>query len=201
VALKNSATTVWVAGELAQPAAAALSGIITISTLGATNSAEVTIAQGQRGFVTSVPLEFAATSPVDVRVRFPAPEGQSPLADAVRVNAVTGISTPLLFRRGPATGNRQQPAGQAQFSRTERARFEVALAGDTKLDAGRVLDRNGNATELPVAVGERTDAAGQRWGTADVVLAALAPGDYLIELSGSAGGAARKVLSAFRVTR
>ena len=94
-----------------------------------------------------------------------------------------------------------QPAGQPQFSRTERARFEVALAGAAKIAGARVLDRNGSAIEVPVAVSERTDDGGQRWSAADVTLAALAPGDYLIELSGTADGAAQKVLAAFRVTR
>ena len=201
VTLLGAGTMVWVTGELTPPATTATSAMLTVSTLGATTSAEVQIAAGQRGFVAAVPLKLAASGPVDVRVRVAAGEGQLALTDAVRVDATVGLSAPLMFRRGQATGNRLEPAGQPQFSRTERARFEVALAGETKLEAGRVLDRNGNATELPVTLGERTDAAGQRWGVADLVLAALAPGDYLIELSGNAGGAAQKVLSAFRVTR
>ena len=98
-------------------------------------------------------------------------------------------------------GNRVQPAGQSQFSRTERARFEVALVGTARVDGARVLDRNGTAIEVPVALSERTDDSGQRWSAADVTLAALAAGDYLIELSGTADGAAQKVLAAFRVTR
>ena len=36
---------------------------------------------------------------------------------------------------------------------------------------------------VPVTVGERTDeATGQRWITADVTLAPLAPSDYLVEV-------------------
>jgi hypothetical protein len=91
--------------------------------------------------------------------------------------------------------------GEPSFSRTERARFEVPAVSDTKVEAARILDRNGNAMELPVALSERTDATGQRWISADVTLAPLAPGDYIIELSGTAAGKPQVLLTAFRVTR
>jgi hypothetical protein len=142
-----------------------------------------------------------ATGPIDIRVRVSGGEGQLPLTDAVRIDAASGISSPLMFRRGPATGNRQEPAGHPRFSRTERVRFEAALGGDARVETGRILDKNGTATEVPVTLSERTDTAGQRWSVSDVVLAALAPGDYLIELSGRLEGRAQRVLAAFRVTR
>jgi hypothetical protein len=50
--------------------------------------------------------------------------------------------------------------------------------------------------------GERTDAAtGQRWLTADVTLAPLGPGDYVIELTTAAGSQQSKTLVAIRVTQ
>jgi hypothetical protein len=200
VALKDTSTTVWVAGELAQPAPAATSAAVTVSTEGATNSADVSLAAGQRTFTALVTLKVAAAAPIDVRVRIPAPDSL-PLTDAVRIDAASGVSHPLMFRRGPATGNRQEPAGQPQFSRTGRARFEVALGPYASVTAANILDRNGTATPIPVTLADRTDTAGQRWATMEVVLAALAPADYLIEISGKAGGVEQKVLTAFRVTR
>ena len=197
VALKRA---VWLAGELAQPATAAMNASVSVTASGTTSSIEVPIAAGQRAFVVAVPLKVEATGALDIRLRITA-EGQPSLSDGIRIDPAPGISAPLMFRRGSATGNRLQPAGQPQFSRTERARFEVALGGAAKIDSARVLDRNGAAIEVPVAVSERTDDAGQRWSAADVTLAALAPGDYLIELSGNADGAAQKVLTPFRVTR
>ena len=192
--------TVWLAGELAQPATAAMNASVSVTASGTTSSIEVPIAAGQRAFVAAVPLKAEATGALDIRLRLTG-EGQPALSDGIRIDPAPAISAPLMFRRGPATGNRLQPAGQPQFSRTERARFEVALGGAAKIDSARVLDRNGTAIEVPVTVSERTDEAGQRWSTADVTLAALAPGDYLIELSGNAEGAAQKVLAPFRVTR
>jgi len=64
-----------------------------------------------------------------------------------------------------------------------------------------LLDRNGTKTIVPVTVGERTDtASGQRWLTADVTLAPLGPGDYVVELSTTKGSTTHKTLVAFRVT-
>jgi len=55
---------------------------------------------------------------------------------------------------------------------------------------------------VPVTVGERTDAAtGQRWLTADITLAPLGPGDYVVELTTAAGSEQKKTLVALRVTQ
>jgi len=53
-----------------------------------------------------------------------------------------------------------------------------------------------------VTTAERTDAqTGQRWLTADVTLAALAAGDYVIEFTTGDAAAQKKVMTAIRVTR
>jgi hypothetical protein len=55
---------------------------------------------------------------------------------------------------------------------------------------------------VPVTIGERTDTAtGQRWLTADVTLAALGAGEYVIEVSAPGAGVDQKTLTAIRVTR
>ena len=54
---------------------------------------------------------------------------------------------------------------------------------------------------MPVATGERTDAAtGQKWLTADLTLAPLGAGDYAIELTLQKGAEPAKILKAIRVT-
>ena len=68
--------------------------------------------------------------------------------------------------------------------------------------SGVLLDRNGAKTIVPVAAGERTDAAtGQRWLTADITLAPLAAGDYVVELTMASGSEQKKTLVALRVTQ
>lgn len=184
----------WVAGEYRPPtgaARAAMKAEIQVSG-GATGTASVELAAGQRAFLVRVPLDRPAGSGgVDVRARLVG--AGTPQADVVRVD----VSQPraLLFRRGSSTGNQWQPAGDPRFSRTERVRLDVAAAGEA---TGRVLDRNGAALSPPVTIGERTDAdSGQRWVTADVTLAPLGPGDYVIELQVGE----ERVLTALRVTR
>ena len=65
-----------------------------------------------------------------------------------------------------------------------------------------MLDRNGTKTVVPVATGERTDAAtGQRWLIADITLAPLGAGDYVVELSTAKAAEAEETLVAIRVTQ
>lgn len=201
IAVQGGSTTVWVAGEMKTAPTAAGRAEITVSAGNATASATAALAPGQRSFLAPVAMNSRVSEPLDVRVRVPQESGQPPLTDMVRTDAVEGLAHPLLFRRGPSTGNRVQPAGSPSFSRTERARFEVPAADGAALSSGRMLDRNGTAIELPVTLSERTDDTGQRWLTAEVILAALAPGDYVLELSGALDGSEQKVLTAIRVTR
>jgi hypothetical protein len=65
-----------------------------------------------------------------------------------------------------------------------------------------LLDKSGEPLSVPVTAGERTDAqTGQRWLTADVTLAALGAGDYIIEFTTGDAAAQKKVMTAIRVTR
>ena len=81
-------------------------------------------------------------------------------------------------------------------------RLELPVEGDAKPGAGRVLDRAGQPLQVPVTVGERLDeATGQRWITADVVLAPLAGGDYAIEIEVVGRSKSQRVVSAIRVVR
>ena len=194
VAVKGPATTVWFSGELAKPVTAATTAAVTITAGGESQSTEVPMTAGQRSFTGSATLTSSPSS-VDVRVRI-APPGEIPFTDAVSVEVVSGLPLPLMFRRGPSTANRYEPAGQPQFSRTERVRFDVRATAGTSVTEVRILDRNANPIDVPIA---RTERDG--WTSAEVTLAALAPGDYLMEFTGRTSSGAQKVLAAFRVTR
>jgi hypothetical protein len=62
---------------------------------------------------------------------------------------------------------------------------------------GRVLDRRGQPVAVTATVAEATPG----FVSVDVNLAPLAEGDYLLELSASAGGTTEKALIAFRIVR
>jgi VWFA-related protein len=109
---------------------------------------------------------------------------------------------PLIFHRGPSTGNQIQPAAGRLFPRSERVRMEMEADAGIPVWTGAVLDRNGTKTAVPITTSERTDAAtGQRWFVADVTLAPLGPGDYVVELSTIKGSDTHKSLVAIRVTQ
>jgi len=109
---------------------------------------------------------------------------------------------PLVFHRGPSTGNQMQPAAGRVFPRSERIRMEMEADAAAPVWTGALLDRNGTKTQVPVVTTERTDAAsGQRWFVADITLAPLGPGDYVVELTVTAGSQQNKTLIALRVTQ
>jgi VWFA-related protein len=205
----RAVSTVWIEGEV-HPAGGAdpwkKGGTVDIDLKAGSSSAtaRVTLAPGERAFAIPVKL----SSPVDsgslqVRARLSGtdPEAEG-LSGALTVDVPLGISQPLIFRRGPTTGNRVMPAASFQFSRTERARLEFPAGADAKPGIARLLDKAGQPLAIPVTVGERTDdQTGQRWITADVTFAALAAGDYAVELNIAAAAGDQKVITAIRVAR
>jgi VWFA-related protein len=198
----DAVTSVWVIGEIVGPLQElAGGGTVSIELSGSASLTEsVTIDPGQRTFLVKLPA--AAGEAVDVRARLtPARGSDPPLSETARVELDDGSLRPLLYRRGPSTGNRVLPAGDFRFSRTERLRLELPLTAGATPGTGRLLDRNAQPLQVPVQIAERTDDEGQRWLTADVTLAPLAPGDYLVEVTYEAGTSGHQVLTALRVTR
>jgi len=199
---------VWVAGEIDAAAVRArgFAGGGTVDLVasggGASGSARVSLGPGERAFLTWLDVTDIGDR-LDVRARLAPAEGSAlPLTDAVRVGTGAGASRALLFRRGPTTGNRVQPAADLRFSRSERLHLELPVGPDVKPGTGRVLDRAGQPLVPPVEVGTRLDeATGQRWITADVTLAPLGAGDFVIEVTVVDAGTAERVLTAIRVTR
>ena len=164
----------------------------------------MTLPPGERSFAVPVTLPpgFASAAQLDVRARLTGPDSSiDGLSGNTSVDLSSADPQPMLFRRGPVTGNKLVPAASFLFSRTERARFEFAATADAKPGAGRLLDRGGQPLAIPVTVSERTDDKGQRWFAADVTLAALAAGDYAVEVTVTNGGSTQRLIAALRVGR
>lgn len=87
----------------------------------------------------------------------------------------------ILFRRGPSTENEDVPTADARFQRSEKLRAEVVWLSE-RPGAARLLDRGGNPVDVPVSSDIRADADGTRWQTAQITLAQLAVGDYVLEI-------------------
>jgi VWFA-related protein len=113
-------------------------------------------------------------------------------------NLATVLGQALLFRRGPFSGAGFQPTADLRFRKAERIRVDVPLAGRVDAIDARLLDRKGQPLPIPVATSKR-DEGGVRLATAEVALAPLALGDYLIEVSARRGERQDKVLVAVRI--
>jgi VWFA-related protein len=116
----------------------------------------------------------------------------------VEANAASSLGSPMLFRRGPYTGAGPQPTADLRFRKAERIRVDVPVAGQAESVTAQLLDRRGQSLPIPVTTGQRDDGA-RRFVTAEITLAPLAPGDYLIEVSVRRGERTVKVVTAFRI--
>jgi len=158
-------------------------------------SVRTSMAVGSRVF-RAAPEALEALTPGEYRVLARVRAGGLPSSDTLTFTlpAAPEATGTLWVRRGPASGNRDVPTADVRFRRSEQLRVEI-LSRSTDPATGRLLDRFGKALAVPVSVGQRSDADGSRWMTAQLALAPLAPADYVVELS---QGSAR-TLAAFRV--
>ena len=99
-------------------------------------------------------------------------------ADAAQVGTAA-----LASRRGPSTGLAYVPTADPRFRRTERLRIEVPVAGEGFTGTSRLLTREGQPLQVVVNVSARVDPKGQHLAVAEAVLAPLAAGEYVLELS------------------
>ena len=128
-----------------------------------------------------------------VRTKLTPQSGGLPYTDTIRMDEASGARA-LLSRRGPTTGVRYVPTAVPQFSRTERVRIEVPADAGTNTVSAEILDRAGKAMHVPVHASTRVEGS-VTWASAEISLAPLAAGDYLVRLT--AGG--QSVVTAFRL--
>jgi VWFA-related protein len=127
----------------------------------------------------------AAASNESLRVSLPA----DPLSAGV-----------MFFRAGPGAVARDIPTADARFRRNERLRVAIP-APATGVFTARLLDRAGAAMPLPLTIARLDDPDGVAWQSAQLTLAPLGPGDYVIELTVTAGADSRTTLAPFRIVQ
>ena len=178
----------------------------------------VTAADGSVVASGTVPLSASARSflwrpgggrlqPGDYTVRVtgrPSAGGSAPVGGLVRVTlppppapANAQLATPRVLRRGPSTGPGFVPTIDERFRRVERVRVELSLAANDAVSA-RLLDRLGRPLAVPATAAVREEN-GLRVAVAEAVLASLAPGDYLVELTLGDGHSRQTVVIPIRV--
>jgi VWFA-related protein len=152
---------------------------------------------GARAAVVRIPLNNA-TGPFDAAIRLrSATEGDA--QDGLSVARPDGLlGDPLIYRLATPTSPR--PAGSVYFRRTERIQIRWPVAGAVESREGRVLGRDGVPLGLAVAVGDREEA-GTKFLVADLNLAPLTAGEYIVELKATVGGKTEAAHLAIRVGR
>src|SRR5580765_1471899 len=200
-----TSAALWVVGELGGAADAGPQwneGFDATATL--TTPADVTVATGRltaargaRTFrIALTPSQPLASGEYVLRVGARAGSSTIPSREVLRfaIPEAPGSAGALFIRRGPTTGNKEVPTADLRFRRSESVRLEIPTSADAAGTA-RLLDRTGKPLAVPVATAIRDDPDGSRCQTAQLALAPLAPGDYVIEMASGE----RRLLSAFRI--
>jgi VWFA-related protein len=152
---------------------------------------------GARAAVVRIPLN-KGTGPFSASVRMRNPtEGSA--EDGVTVARRSGLlGDPLLFRLMTPTNAR--PAASVEFRRTERIQIRWPVLGAVDSREGRILGRDGVPLELLPKMSDLDDT-GTRYLVADLNLAPLTAGEYIVEVTATSAGKSESAHLAIRVGR
>jgi VWFA-related protein len=164
----------------------------------AVGSAQARLEPGTRGALVQVPLGDAS-GPWRVKISVRDDVGGS-LEDtfAVASKPASLLGDPIVSRGGPGGRAKLQPVADFEFRRSERVHVEWAETVPLDQRQARLLDRSGKPLPIEVTITERPSGDGNVLA-ADVTLAPLAPGDYILEVTAAAGSATVRKLVAIRV--
>jgi VWFA-related protein len=171
---------------------------------------EVTIATAKQAVqpaarVVTMNLPDVALGPGEyvLRLRINPTTPGIPLVDTLRFTVAedgTPVGQPRLRRRGPTTGAQYVVTATPTFRRTERIRVEVPVLGGADTMTAELLDRNGKTMAVPVQSAlKREEGGALTWAGAELNLAPLAPGEYVIRTSIQRGTDRREIMTAFRM--
>jgi VWFA-related protein len=140
------------------------------------------IAPGTRSVTTRLSAPSLEPGAYAIHVQGRPGAGGATVSETVNITVADAAGAgALLVRRGPATGNREAPTADPRVRRNEQVRVEVPGSGSPA--TARLLDRTGKPLNVPLTVATRSDADGTVWNTAQLVLAPLSPGEYLVEVT------------------
>jgi hypothetical protein len=157
-------------------------------------TAKATLAKGARTVEIDLPVVEGMTGDVKVQVRLSGAGALARYTDTTTVAldaTPAGWSAPRLSRRGPSTGVAWAPTADLRFRRQERLRVSLGVDSAAGAVTGTLLDRQGKPINVPV----RIDQAQPTALVAELALAALAVGDYVLALDGGS----RRLLVPLRI--
>jgi VWFA-related protein len=109
------------------------------------------------------------------------------------------FGAPVVYRATPSSRSPLFGVAGFEFRRTERVHVDVPIAQNLERREARILGRSGQPMAVSVNVTER-EADGRLLLGVDVLLAPLGPGDYVIEITGTANGKTESRLIGIRVS-
>lgn len=146
-------------------------------------------------------VRVAVTGSGPWRIRTRVTDGiDGPVDDRQEVSADPGklLGPPVVYRATPAPASPLRPVADFQYRRTERVHVEWPVLAPIERREARLLGRNGQPLAVPVTVSDR-ETNGRSVLAADVNLAPLSAGDYVIDLTIGRGEMTEKKLVAIRV--
>jgi hypothetical protein len=151
---------------------------------------------GARAAVIRIPVR-KAPGPFNAAIRLRGTDGDA--QDEVGIERTTGVlGRPLLYRLQTPTTPR--PAASVLFRRTERIQVRWPVSAPVESKGVRILGRDGVPLELQVNVKDLQET-GVTYIVADLNLAPLTQGEYVLEATVTAGGKSQSSLLAIRVGR
>ncbi len=172
----------------------------------ARRSETIVLAPGARVYTLRHP-DGAALPPGAYQIRVQATPSGSGTRVPATASEVVVVPTPaallgsaaLAARRSPGTGRLYAPSADPRYRRTERITLETPVLSKTATVTARLLNRAGQVMAVPVTLSERVDEPGQRVSLAELGLAPLAPGEYVIEIAAVDGATTATVSYAVRI--
>jgi hypothetical protein len=152
------------------------------------------IEPGARGTLIKIPVANQA-GPWEAMLRIVG-EGQPSQTASVSIQRSPGklIGDATGYRAAALATAAWRPVAVFQFRRTERLRLEFPILKPLDGQTARLLDRKGQPLEVPVAI----SSAGAML-VADINLAPLSIGDYVVEVTAKAGDTTEQRLTGIHV--
>jgi VWFA-related protein len=153
---------------------------------------------GNRGALIKVALPAGSPAgPWQARIRLRAEPEVLETTMSIQPMPKAILGPPVVYRAAPGAQSALRPVADLLFYRTERVHVEWTSSAPLESRQARLLDRMGAVLPVEVTVGEKPGAA----LVADLNLAPLSLGDYVIELKVAAAGASETTYVAVRVRK
>jgi VWFA-related protein len=166
----------------------------------ATTTVNGRIEAGQRSTLVRLPFTASpVTVPVRIDVNITAPAPLTVHLDAAPQPSGL-LGDVIVFRGLPAPTAPLRAVADFHYRRTERARLEWPIRATLAQRTARLLNRLGQPLPVPITLTEY-QADGRTLLAADLLLAPLAEGDYVVELSVGSAATPEQRYVAIRVTR